>query len=263
MDSPYDGQQHALLAVVYGTPWSAVERTCKGITLTLCSNHNIHPTFEVALIKSNLLEAGIPRNLCITFSFTMCSLEEYFQEAAVGSTCIRCKSWGSALKVALAISVLLHSLLADEPNELQSTTDQVSGCLLGKLGWVRQTYLMQLHQQCGPAYCHGMAKSSSSISLLCHALVETSCLLISSISYEPSGVGQHVVMEWPRPHFPFLFDAMPWPRSHVLFITKAALDIYEWLVAGRDVHSPIPADIETYNILIRACHQVRQAEGPR
>jgi len=39
--------------------------------------------------------------------------------------------------------------------------------------------------------------------------------------------------------------------------TQAALDIYEWLVAGRDVNSPIPADIETYNILIQACHQVR------
>ncbi len=36
-----------------------------------------------------------------------------------------------------------------------------------------------------------------------------------------------------------------------------ALDIYEWLISGRDVTEPIPADITTYNTLIKACHQVR------
>ena len=43
---------------------------------------------------------------------------------------------------------------------------------------------------------------------------------------------------------------------HFFVYIQAALDIYEWLVSGRDVASPIPADIETYNILIKACHQV-------
>ncbi|GFH22189.1 uncharacterized protein HaLaN_19614 [Haematococcus lacustris] len=36
---------------------------------------------------------------------------------------------------------------------------------------------------------------------------------------------------------------------------EAALDIYEWLVAGREVAEPIAADISTYNALIKACHQ--------
>ncbi|KAL6747667.1 hypothetical protein V8C86DRAFT_2901986 [Haematococcus lacustris] len=36
---------------------------------------------------------------------------------------------------------------------------------------------------------------------------------------------------------------------------EAALDIYECLVAGREVAEPIAADISTYNALIKACHQ--------
>lgn len=36
-----------------------------------------------------------------------------------------------------------------------------------------------------------------------------------------------------------------------------ALDIFEWLVSGREITEPIPADITTYNTLIKACHQVR------
>ncbi len=35
-----------------------------------------------------------------------------------------------------------------------------------------------------------------------------------------------------------------------------ALDLYEWLVSGREVTEPLPADIATYNTLIKACHQV-------
>uniref|UniRef100_A0A7S0RI94 Pentacotripeptide-repeat region of PRORP domain-containing protein n=1 Tax=Chlamydomonas leiostraca TaxID=1034604 RepID=A0A7S0RI94_9CHLO len=36
---------------------------------------------------------------------------------------------------------------------------------------------------------------------------------------------------------------------------REALDIYEWMVSGREVHSVLPADTETFNTLIKACHQ--------
>lgn len=36
-----------------------------------------------------------------------------------------------------------------------------------------------------------------------------------------------------------------------------ALAIFEWMVSGRRVTDDIQADISTYNILIKACHQVR------
>lgn len=35
-----------------------------------------------------------------------------------------------------------------------------------------------------------------------------------------------------------------------------ALDIFEFLVAGRAAHELVPASIQTYNHLIHACHQV-------
>lgn len=35
-----------------------------------------------------------------------------------------------------------------------------------------------------------------------------------------------------------------------------ALGIFEWMVSGKRVSDHIPADIDTYNTLIRACHQV-------
>jgi hypothetical protein len=37
---------------------------------------------------------------------------------------------------------------------------------------------------------------------------------------------------------------------------NSALEVYEWLVSGRDVTEPIPADITTFNTIIKACHQV-------
>eukprot|EP00798_Chlamydomonas_sp_ICE-L_P021229 gene21229-28145_t len=39
-----------------------------------------------------------------------------------------------------------------------------------------------------------------------------------------------------------------------------ALEVYEWMVAGRDVNDEIPADIKTYNTLIEACHQAGHLE---
>ena len=36
-----------------------------------------------------------------------------------------------------------------------------------------------------------------------------------------------------------------------------ALAIFEWMVSGRRVTDDIQADTSTYNILIKACHQVR------
>lgn len=36
---------------------------------------------------------------------------------------------------------------------------------------------------------------------------------------------------------------------------KEALDIFEWMISGREINSIVPADTETYNTLIKACHQ--------
>lgn len=36
-----------------------------------------------------------------------------------------------------------------------------------------------------------------------------------------------------------------------------ALEVFEYLVAGRAAHDLVPASITTYNHLIHACHQVR------
>lgn len=42
---------------------------------------------------------------------------------------------------------------------------------------------------------------------------------------------------------------------------EAALNIFEFLVSGRDVTDPVPANIDTYNMLIHACHQVGLFSG--
>ena len=38
---------------------------------------------------------------------------------------------------------------------------------------------------------------------------------------------------------------------------KHALEIFEWMASSKRASEPLPANIETYNTLIKACHQVR------
>ncbi len=40
---------------------------------------------------------------------------------------------------------------------------------------------------------------------------------------------------------------------------EAALDMWEYLVAGRAAHEPLPASRATYNHLLHACHQASRA----
>lgn len=44
---------------------------------------------------------------------------------------------------------------------------------------------------------------------------------------------------------------------------KHALDIFEWMASNHRISDPLPADIETFNTLIKACHQVMTEEANR